>query len=53
MIDLNNIGNGKKLIKEVMKNSKSKHTPFSKNKQVEQLSKQKNAHNTQSRLLKK
>ena len=53
MIDLNNIGNGKKLIKEVMKNSKLKNTPFSKQKQVEQLSKQKNAHNNQSRLSKK
>lgn len=53
MNDLNNIGNGKKLIKEVIKNSKSIRTKWNKAQQVKQLKFQKNSHNTQSRLFKK
>lgn len=53
MIDLNNIGNGRKLIKEVMKNDKKSNAQWNKSHQVNQLKRQKNPHNTQSRLFKK
>ena len=53
MIDLNNIGNGRKLIKEVMKSDKSSKTNWNKSQQVKQLKVQKNPHNTQSRNNKK
>ena len=53
MIDLNNIGNGRKLIKEVMKNDKLSKAQWNKSNQVNQLNKQKNPYNSQSRLFKK
>jgi len=53
MIDLNNIGNGRKLIKQVMKTDKISKALWNKSNQVKQLKNQKNPHNTQSRLLKK
>lgn len=52
MIDLNNIGSGRKLIKEVMNSGNNPNTTFSKTKQVQQSKKQKNPHNRQSRLRK-
>lgn len=42
MLDLKNMGGGRKLIQQIIRKNKSKRQPWSKDKQYEQLSKQKN-----------
>ena len=53
MLDLNRLGAGKKLIKQVLENSESKNQPWSKAKLKKQLKTQKNAYTRETRLTKK
>lgn len=49
MIDLKNLGGGKKLIKQIIQNSQSVNQPWTKAKQLEKVKKIKNTHSRQSR----
>jgi hypothetical protein len=49
MIDLRNLGGGKKLIKEIIRNSKQSNQPWTKKNQYEAVKKQKNIHTPHSR----
>lgn len=52
-MDLNRMGSGKKLIKEIMDQGNTKHMRWTKQQQKEHLDTQKNPHNIKSRFQKK
>lgn len=53
MIDLRNLGGGKKLIKDVVKNSKQNNQLWTKQNQINKSKTLKNPHTPQSRIDKK